>query len=105
MPGLDGEHGRSFRSQQGANVADQEPAAGVPPFELVQVAVQPLDGRRRSGAGQFVAQQTFERAVETGMKQYATTGDFLAMIAVTKPTLTGEMITDFAEDTASYPRT
>jgi hypothetical protein len=39
------------------------------------------------------------------MRQHATTGDYLAMIAGTKPTLTDAMITGFAEDTASYART
>jgi hypothetical protein len=39
------------------------------------------------------------------MSQYVTTGDYLTMIAGTKPTLTEAMITEFAEDTVSYART
>jgi transitional endoplasmic reticulum ATPase len=81
-------------------IADGQPDLGA--ITEASDGFTPADIRH---AAHRVAQQTFERAVETGMRQYATTGDYLAMIAVTKPTLTGAMITDFAEDTASYART
>ncbi len=81
-------------------IADGQPDLGA--ITEASEGFTPADIRH---AAHRVAQQTFERAVETGMKQYATTGDYLAMIAGTKPTLNGAMISDFAEDTASYART
>jgi GNAT superfamily N-acetyltransferase len=80
-------------------------ANGEPDLDVITEASEGFTPADIRHAAHRVAQQTFERAVETGMRQYATTGDYLAMIAGTKPTLTEAMITEFAEDTASYSRT
>jgi len=56
-------------------------------------------------AAQQVAQQTFELAAESGRRQRATTEDYLATVAATRPTLTPEMISEFGEDTAAFART
>jgi GNAT superfamily N-acetyltransferase len=80
-------------------------ANGEPDLDAITEASEGFTPADIRHAAHRVAQQTFERAVETGMRQYATTGDYLATIAGTKPTLTDAMITDFAEDTASYART
>ncbi len=80
-------------------------ANGEPDLDVITEASQGFTPADIRHAAHRVAQHTFERAVETGMRQYATTGDYLAMIAGTKPTLTEAMITGFAEDTASYART
>jgi SpoVK/Ycf46/Vps4 family AAA+-type ATPase len=80
-------------------------ANGEPDLDAITEASEGFTPADIRHAAHRVAQQTFERAVETGMRQHATTGDYLAMIAGTKPTLTDAMITGFAEDTASYART
>jgi transitional endoplasmic reticulum ATPase len=80
-------------------------ANGEPDLDAITQASEGFTPADIRHAAHRVAQQTFERAVETGMRQHATTGDYLAMIAGTKPTLTEAMITEFADDTASYART
>jgi transitional endoplasmic reticulum ATPase len=80
-------------------------ANGEPDLDAITQASEGFTPADIRHAAHRVAQQTFERAVETGERQYATTEDYLATIGGTKPTLTEAMITEFAEDTASYART
>lgn len=80
-------------------------ANGQPDLDAITAASEGFTPADIRHAAHCVAQQTFERAVETGTRQHATTEDYLVMIAGTKPTLTEAMITEFAEDTARYART
>lgn len=98
--------------------ADYESAS--PPFVPVRRSYVPDDGLDIDAitaasdgftpadirhAAQQVAQQTFELAVESGRRQRATTEDYLATVAATRPTLTAAMISEFSEDTAAFART
>jgi transitional endoplasmic reticulum ATPase len=77
--------------------------AGVDVGELARASsgFTPADIRH---AAQRVAQQRFESAVETGVRQQATTGDYLEMVAGTRPTLTATLIAEFGEDTEAFAR-
>lgn len=46
----------------------------------------------------------FERTVETGTRAPATTADYLAVVAATRPTLTVDMTRAFEDDIRDYGR-
>ena len=56
-------------------------------------------------AARKAAQRAFEREHFAGNGSRATTDDFLAAIAVTRATLTPEMVDDFVADTERFART
>ncbi len=51
-----------------------------------------------------VAQQTFEKSMDSGQRCRAVTKDFLVAIADVRPTLTPIMADEFAEDIEQYAR-
>ncbi|MEO9139370.1 MAG: bifunctional GNAT family N-acetyltransferase/ATP-binding protein [Jatrophihabitans sp.] len=51
-----------------------------------------------------VAQQTFEKSMDSGQRCRAVTEDFLVAIAGVRPTLTPTMVDEFAEDIEQYAR-
>ena len=55
-------------------------------------------------AAQQVAAAAFEQTLRAGQRVLATTQDYLAAVAVTRPTLTAQDVTAFREDIARYER-
>jgi len=55
-------------------------------------------------AAQQVAMRAFERTIETGTRVRATTADYLAAVAATRPTLTADDVADFRQDIERYER-
>ena len=55
-------------------------------------------------AARAVAQATFERTVDSGVRSHADTGDYLRVIEVTRPTLTAEQVSQFDADIDTYAR-
>ena len=51
-----------------------------------------------------VAQRTFERTMDAGQRCHATTEDYQVAVADVRPTLTPQMVTEFAEDIEQYAR-
>lgn len=51
-----------------------------------------------------VAQRTFEQTMDAGHRCHATTEDYLVAVADVRPTLTPEMVTEFAEDIEQFAR-
>lgn len=51
------------------------------------------------------AQHAFERTVETGLRRPATTEDYLAVLATTRPTVSEDMLRSFEDDIRAYART
>jgi len=81
--------------------ADAESGVDVEELARASSGFTPADIRH---AAQRVAQDRFESAVSTGRHRAASTGDYLDMVALTRPTLTSELINEFEEDTAAYAR-
>jgi transitional endoplasmic reticulum ATPase len=55
-------------------------------------------------AARAVAQATFERTVDSGVRTHADTGDYLRVIEVTRPTLTADQVSQFDADIDTYAR-
>lgn len=51
-----------------------------------------------------VAQQTFERSVDSNQPCQSTTDDYLSVIAVTRPTLTDTLVSEFESDRITFSR-
>ena len=56
-------------------------------------------------AARTVAQQVFECTIDTGRRCHGSTGDYLAVISRTRPTLDQASVQAFAEDIAAMART
>ncbi|MET4428454.1 bifunctional GNAT family N-acetyltransferase/ATP-binding protein [Mycolicibacterium sp. 624] len=56
-------------------------------------------------AARAVAQATFERSVDTGVRCQATTADYLHTVTMTRPTLTIEQVCDFDTEISAFART
>jgi transitional endoplasmic reticulum ATPase len=56
-------------------------------------------------AARAVAQATFERSVDTGVRCQATTADYLHTVTMTRPTLTIEQVSDFDTEISAFART